>query len=62
MCVSNSYIQVGLQYTIPQVLSGVQAILPYYEFQCESILNQVIVQVLGGSTQFDLQIWRASGK
>lgn len=46
--------------TIPQVPSGVQAILPYYRFHCGGRLNQVSIQVKGESTRLDIQLWRPS--
>ena len=46
---------------MPQVSSGVQAILPYYRFHCNGRLNQVLIQIMGESTRFDIQLWRPSG-
>lgn len=44
--------------TLPPVRSGVQAILPYYRFRCNGVINQILVQTKGESTRLDIQLWR----
>lgn len=43
---------------LPQSHSGVQAILPFYRFQCKGRIGQFLIQVVGENTRFDVQLWR----
>ena len=39
---------------------GVQAILPYHKFNCEGVINHIVVQTKGESSRLDVQLWSPS--